>query len=90
MYKAILITTKGCEGCRIMRNILKKSISLSDKDITLEVFDCKDKQSREYIDKYKIEDFPATFLEKNDEVTFIWTGTYPEPVVSRWFQLYMK
>ena len=49
MYSAILITTEGCMGCNIMRDILKKAISEYKDDVTLETVDCADKSVRKYI-----------------------------------------
>ena len=89
MYKAVLITTEGCEGCRIMRNILEKAIYYLDKDITLEVADCKDKSVKKYINLYNISDFPNTLLLRDKTVTFTWTGTYPIPVVKRWLEIHL-
>ena len=70
MNKILLITTVGCEACKIQENIIKKAInSYSDKyNVVLET---RDKvECKTTCERLKITDFPATIISNglNEEV----------------------
>ena len=89
MKEIILITTKGCEGCAIMRNSINQALALSNKDI---VFEEKDVEN---IDKKKlfnlsITDCPTTLFIKNGIILRREVGTRPCIVVLRWIDIDFK
>lgn len=62
MNKILLITTVGCEACKIQENIIKKAITAySDKySVTLETRD--QNECKTTCEILKITDFPATII----------------------------
>ena len=74
--KILLITTKGCEGCRIMDSIIQRALNLYDKTVDYEIKD-KDNIDIEFLKEKHIKDFPTTVLYKNDVIVFMTTGTKP-------------
>ena len=69
MMDIILITTDGCEACKIQDNIIKSVLSHVGKSaIMYERLDCKDNKTKEFIHKHKliIDDFPATVILDDD------------------------
>lgn len=85
--KVVLVTTKGCEGCVIARNIIKDAIDEHSKVIafeqqTLEEF------GKQRLTKFKIRDFPTILLFKNDVLVHKHTGTAPLVFFLRWFDIY--
>ena len=70
-----LITTEGCEGCRIAENLTEKAISISDFEITFEVVDCLDPYYWDFIETNKITDYPTTVYMIDDKVKKITIGT---------------
>lgn len=74
--KILLITTKGCEGCAIMDNIIQRALDLYSKPVDYEI---KDKENIDigFLTKHHITDFPTTILYDNDNIVFITTGTKP-------------
>lgn len=74
--KITLITTKGCEGCKIMNNIIQRALDLYEKPVDYEIKD-KDNVDIEFLKKHHITDFPTTILYQDDIIVFITTGTKP-------------
>ena len=72
MIEIRIITTAGCEGCRIMKNIADKAVKqlTSDSNLNIKVttFDCLDESIRHFVNRYQVKDYPATFIIKNNEV----------------------
>ena len=72
MIEVRIITTDGCEGCRIMKNIVDKAVkqltSDSNLDIKVTTFDCLDKSIRQFANRYQVKDHPATFILKDNKV----------------------
>lgn len=72
MIEVRIITTDGCEGCRIMKNIANKAVkqltSDSNLDIKVTTFDCLDTSIRHFVNRYQVKDYPATFILKDNEV----------------------
>ena len=75
-----IITTEGCEGCRIARNIAYKAVTMSSiRNITLEYIDCKNEDYKDFIKEYGITDFPTIIFIKDMIVQYIHTGTMAVP-----------
>ena len=72
MIEVRIITTEGCEGCRIMKNIANKAVnqltSDSNLDIKVTTFDCLDESIRQFANRYQVKDYPATFILKDNKV----------------------
>lgn len=77
-----IITTEGCIGCEIAKNLVNKAINQSMfTHVKLETIDCFDKNYREFINYYNIHDYPAIIFMRNNEVLFIHIGTMPVPQI---------
>lgn len=72
--KILLITTKGCEGCRIMRNIITKVIADSKYDIEFIIKDVSE-IDKTFFKNNNITDFPTTIFMISDEIKAIFVGT---------------
>ena len=73
MIEIKIITTEGCEGCKIMKNIscdAAKQINLARKidDVIVTAHDFNNKYIRQFVNRYRVKDYPATFIIKNNEV----------------------
>lgn len=76
----ILLTTKGCEGCNIMRNILQEAIK-TESNIEYNEFEFPNIHDVSvYIGN--VTDFPATFIKNNNIVKLI-IGTRPIPIIKK-------
>ena len=84
--KVLLITTKGCAGCAIIRRLIKDAMQLYVKDICFEEKDITD-CDKKFIKQNNITDFPTTLLIKNDITMFKFTGTKPAIIIHRWFKV---
>ena len=80
--KVLLITTEGCEGCRIMDNIIQKALNDYEKQVDYEIKD-KDNIDIEFLKKHHINDFPTTILYQNNLIVFITAGTKPAEQLRR-------
>ena len=92
--KILLITTKGCTGCRTQKENLQAAIRDNSKNITLEVKDFGD-MSKGEITKWRnkrvfLKDFPTTVFINNDVITFHTVGSLPKIVNVRYIDLYLK
>lgn len=85
--KILLITTKGCEGCRIMDNIIQRALDLYSKPVDYEIKD-KDNIDIEFLKKHHINDFPTTILYQDNLIVFITAGTKPANVIVREMMLH--
>lgn len=71
MIEVRIITTVGCEGCRIMENIVQNVIKDIDYDeIEYSIYDFQnlDVDMIHFVNRYQVNDFPATFILKDNEV----------------------
>lgn len=71
MIEVKIITTEGCEGCRIMENIVQNVIKDIDyNEIKYSIYDFQnlDVDMLHFVNRYQVNDFPATFIIKNNEV----------------------
>lgn len=89
MIEIRIITTEGCEGCRIMKNIscnAAEQINLARKinDVIVTSHDFNDESIRQFANRYQVKDYPATFIIKNNEVVDrIFGTTTKKDVVDR-------
>lgn len=70
----LLITTKGCEGCSIMNNVILKSLdqlTTNIKYVTTDVTECDKKLLMEH----KVTDFPTTLFFRNGIFVDKFVGT---------------
>ena len=73
MIEVRIITTKGCEACRIMESICFDAAGQINStrrfnDVIVTSYDFKDEHTRQFINRYQVNDYPATFIIKNNEV----------------------
>lgn len=89
MNKILLITTKGCFGCDIMRKSIKDAIAKTkvDIDFTEEDVEIVDKK---LLKKFDIKDFPCVIFFKNNKYLFKKVGSVPEVVVVQWINVHFK
>ena len=88
--KVRLVTTEGCEGCRIMTHIINEAIKKSTyTHIELEVIDFKDAKYKQFLNRYFVKDFPAILFMRENEVLCKFTGTntidYFTDKIKYWF-----
>ena len=89
MYKILLITTEGCEGCTIMKNNVQQAINASNKNITFETKDRRD-INKKFLYIHSIKDFPTILLFIDDRLKYKYSGTMPSIVVTRWIDIHFK
>lgn len=103
-YKILVITTGGCDACKLVHQNVIKAINIVNKtdiiDLQVQDFSNADK---EFLSRYKIGDFPAVFLIKvetvnNDavvgdttyeKVVFKFYGLRTAIIIARYIDLYM-
>lgn len=85
--KILLITTKGCEGCKILDRIIQKALDDYDKEVDYEIKD-RDNIDVEFLKKHHITDFPTTILYKNDVIVFMFVGTKPVVVINSYLNIH--
>lgn len=92
--KIILITTKGCVGCRIQRENIEKAIINSKINIGFEVIDFDTLTKKEVIEyrnkRVFLKDFPTTIFMIDNVITFKMTGSTPAICITRYIDLYIK
>lgn len=75
MNNIILVTTEGCAGCDIQKNIIEQAISCSEDKYSIN-FQYHDVSEVDMIVKQlHITDFPTTILVKNGTYEYHVTGT---------------
>ena len=89
MNKVVLITTNGCEACKIMSNNIAKAIDVSKKDICIQQLDTNN-LDRKYIRTFGISDCPTTLIFKDGQLKRKEVGTRPYIVIVRWFDIDFK
>ena len=93
MKEIMLITTKGCEGCSIMRTSIKKALVYTKKeDIVFKEYDVENLREENIIlyNELKLRDFPTTVFKRNGIITRKEVGTRPYIVVLRWIDIDFK
>lgn len=86
MNKIVLITTRGCEGCSVMRYSINSAILYSSKEIE---FEAKDVSTLNIVERnnLKLRDFPTTLFYKDGNLVRKEVGTRPYIVVLRWIDI---
>lgn len=82
-----MITTKGCEGCKILDRIIQKALDDYDKEVDYEIKD-KDNIDVDFLKKHHISDFPTTILYKGNIIVFMFIGTKPVNVINSYFTIH--
>lgn len=87
----LLITTKGCLGCNIAKDIILSALEDTSKIIDFKIQDVGN-IDKSFITSNKIKDFPTlVFIESSfnkEKVLFKYTGTMPKAVINRWIDVY--
>lgn len=74
--KIRLVTTKGCEACKIMNNLIRQAITKSTfTHITIEIIDCENERYRQFLNRYFVRDFPTMIFMRENQVLYKDTGT---------------
>jgi hypothetical protein len=83
-----VITTKGCEGCLRLDRLIQEALTLSHKKVeyTKQDFTEVDKK---WLKSNNVEDYPTTFLIKDDIIRYRFTGTRPAIVIARWIDIHL-
>ena len=89
MYTIVLITTKGCIGCNVMRSAIREAINTSNLDISFTVKDIKE-LSGAYKATHKLRDFPTTQFFVDNRKVRQEIGSRPSIVVKHWIKLDFK
>ena len=89
MNKILILTTEGCEACTIAEANVDIAIGQVDKVDTLEIKDWH-KESKDFIVKNHIKDFPTVLYIIDDKVIHKAVGSYPSAVYLRWIDMYFK
>lgn len=89
MNKIVLITTKGCEGCAVMRANTTYAVTTARIDIELEIKDMKE-LDKKYLRTFGIKDFPTILFFKDDQLKHKYSGSMPAIVVTRWIDIHFK
>ena len=89
MNKLVLVTTKGCEGCKIMSDNIAKAIDVSKKDIYVQQVNIND-LTRRYIRTFGISDCPTTLIFRDGQLKRKEVGSRPYIVIARWLDIDFK
>ena len=89
MYKIVIVTTSGCEACKIAENNVNQAVAQTDKEIEVEVKDFKE-VPRSILVLNNIKDYPAVLYYIDEKVIKSSVGTYPSPVYLRWIDMFFK
>lgn len=77
MIRLLVITTKGCEACKLTINNINKYITANDiKDVQLETKDISEVDYN-FRKEHNLEDFPTTFVIKDDNILINYVGYIP-------------
>ena len=85
--KVVLITTKGCEGCVIARNIIKDAIEEHSKVVAFKQKTFEE-LGKKRLAELRIRDFPAILFYKDEVLVHKHIGTAPLAFFLRWFDIY--
>lgn len=89
MKKILLITTDGCDACKIMDAVIKEALANTRRKVDYEKINFKILPVN-YLQRYKFKDFPTIQYIVDDIVKFQTIGSYPYPVVNRYIDIYLK
>ena len=85
--KILLITTKGCEACKILNSLIQKAISEYDSNIEYSIKD-KDEIDIKFLKEHHINDFPTTIFYQDNIIVFIFIGTKPIAMIKKYMLLH--
>lgn len=86
-----LITTKGCEGCKIAERLIKEAINKSTfTHIQLKIIDCLDDNYKQLIKDNNITDFPTMLFVRENYVLYKYIGTSPIHKIINLIQYWFK
>lgn len=93
MKEIMLITTKGCAGCSIMRANINKALASTKKEniqyTEIDHKDLLDKNRKQYL-AINPTDFPTVVFKRNHRIVRKEVGTRPVIVVLRWIDIDFK
>ena len=87
MIEIRIITTIGCEGCRIMENIVNnviKDINYDEIEYSIYDFQNLDVDMLHFVNRYQVNDFPTTFIIKDNNVLNRIEGTVSKNTMIRY------
>ena len=84
----MLITTKGCKACDIMKNNIVEALTSTTKDISVVVKNREDMDKTE-LKKYNGIDFPTILFYNDGIMKYKYSGTRPVVVILRWIDIYL-
>ena len=82
------ITTKGCESCYKLEKLINEALELTNKKIEYINQDVSE-IDKKWLKQNKVEDFPTTFLIKDDIIRYKFVGTRPAIVIARWIDVHL-
>lgn len=87
--KIFLITTKGCEGCKIQENLIKEAIKNSGLDIKFNKADVNHCR-KAWLKVHNVTDFPTTMMfDDANELKFQFSGTRPVIVIELYIDIHL-
>ena len=89
MNKILILTTEGCEACKIAQRNVGVAIVQARQEIEIEVKDWHS-VDKDLIVKNKVKDFPTVLYIIDDKVIHKAVGSYPSAVYLRWIDMYFK
>lgn len=84
--EVLIITTKGCEACNILKNIMAAVTKCSKVQFELNLKDVSE-VNKLWLKRNKVTDFPTTFLMQNDIIKHSFVGTLPSVVILRYINV---
>ena len=82
------ITTEGCESCATLDRLIEEALKLTKKKPIYTKQDYK-QVDKKWLKTNRVEDFPTTFLIKNDVIRYKFVGTRPAVVIARWIDVHL-
>lgn len=86
-----IITTEGCKGCEIARNLIQDAVEESKNDnVCIQIIDCKNEAFKKFIKDNYVTDFPTIFFMKDSDIKYCHTGTMPVPKILHEIKLWFN
>lgn len=77
MNRIVLLTTEGCEACKIMQSIVSSAyLEARPENTSFGCYDFKEQEVEKLVNDNDITDFPTTLLIKDEKVVFKIIGTH--------------
>ena len=87
--KILLLTTKNCLGCSVIKKSIEQAINKTSVPIEFEEKDMTDVK-KAFLKANNIKDFPTVMFYKDNKCVLLSTGSKPEPVITRWIDIHFK